>query len=195
MNKKVKVRRPKTTRDDLLSRLNTPLVSTTVVKPKPRKERRSSFFFRIGVDTDEKKRREVLSKPKELPIANAEVVARSTIYKEELPEAMKPKVDKVREYLLKDIGPSVLAMQTAVDQFYEVLKDTTDSEVNPQLQRDIEKMLQEGVRHKLAEYVCQYLGLKKDKAVQLQDALKVRAPKTNVVMMPDISKPERPLRE
>lgn len=195
MNKKVKVRRPKTTKDDLLSRLNTPLVSTTVIKPKPKKGRKSSFFFRIGVDTEEKQRREVLSKPKELPIANAEVVERSATYKNELPEAMKPKVDKVREYLLKDIGPSVLAMQTAVDQFYEVLKDTTDSDVNPQLQRDIEKMLQEGIRHKLSEYVCQYLGLKKEKALQLQEALKVKAPKTNVVMMPDISKPERPLRE
>ena len=171
----------------ILERLSTPALP---VEETTRDKFRSSFFFKLRGETEEDLRRKALTEKPEIPSSVRELEKRADLYKKELPRSMEARIDRVREYLLSEINPLVLSLLAGSEQAFDVLGRATESDVEKEMHRQLQTMLERGVKLKLSRFVAKYLGLTaKDAATLLE-----RNPPTSIVFprLQDI-KPEHPI--
>ena len=178
----------KTTNNSIADRLGN--LAQPEVKAAKVSKYQSSFFFKLSGDESESARRRALTEKPEVPRSERELDKRADLYKKELPASMEGRIDQVREYMLKEVNPLVLAALAGTQQAFNVLGKATESEVEAELQRRVETMLQKGVNIKLSRFVARYLGLRPKDAETLLE----RTPPATVVFPPirDIQ-PEHPI--
>ncbi len=162
--------------DDLLSALTTLAYSTPVreqpkklikkkkkkVQPKPLTEsnRRSRFFYTPTISiADEVAAARPISEPRVLEAVNAEVDARVATYSQELPPALQPNIEAVREYFVSQVAPKTLAVQAGTAQALDVIQRTLNTAIDPQPFAQFERMVAQARLIKMARFVAEYMEL------------------------------------
>lgn len=167
--------------DTLLAALTTIAHASPVEESKPKKTRRSRFFYRPSVsfqeDIDERKQ---ISKPVPVDLVDQEVQERLNTYKTELPTKLTANIDRVREFFLKEIAPLTLAGQSGAGQARDVVQRLLNAEIDGTPFAQYDRMLAIATTIKMAREITKYMGLPAAMAENLLDSIQ---PKKEVAFM------------
>jgi len=190
VKKSTRTQNPKVGSTSILDRLSNPALPVESIPVQSKRKYRSSFFFRLDGNPLEKERRKALTEKPEVPRSERALDERADKYKKELPASMDDKIREVREFMLSEINPLVLAAISGTEQAFNVLGKATGSEVERELQRKVQTMLQKGINIRLSRFIAEYLGLRQKDAATLLE----RSPPANIVF-PALGevKPENPI--
>lgn len=157
----------------------------------PETGRRSRFFFRLSdrIVSEEDQRIAEISKKKEIPQSDREIIERSKTYAKELPDAMLPMVDKVREFFLHELAPRMMAAGAGIVQAESVVEVITGTEVNESTGHAFRQMLSIASNIRMSRMVAEFMGLSERDAQTLLE--RISPTKEVIFMNPD---PQHPVR-
>jgi hypothetical protein len=146
-----------------------------IVLKQARPQWNSEFFFQVSesFDADLARRRKAMTMAKspELEALDADVENRRKTYQEQLPAELQANIERIREFFLKDIAPLLMAASAGVTQAQQVIHRTVDSPVDERPFAQFEAMLKSAASVRMAEFVTEYMGLSKDLADTLLNAV------------------------
>ncbi|MNL07127.1 hypothetical protein D3C87_1277900 [compost metagenome] len=157
----------------------------------PETGRRSRFFFRLSdrIINEEDQRIAEISKKKEIPQSDREIIDRGKTYAKELPKSMLPMVDEVREFFLHELAPKMMAAGAGIVQAESVVELITGTEVNESTGHSFRQMLSIASNIRMSRMVAKYMGLDERDAQLLLE--KISPTKEVIFMNPD---PQHPVR-
>jgi hypothetical protein len=135
---------------------------------------KSRFFYRPTKSFDaqvEKLKTESVQEQSELEFIDEMVRKRTEKYKAQLPPTIGKQIDKVREFLLRDIQPLVFAAQAGLTQAHMVSQATIEGEIDTTHFSQFERMVSKAVTMKIATFITNYFGLPRAKAEELVNSL------------------------
>jgi hypothetical protein len=144
--------------------------------------RRSRFFFvptKSFRDQINEARAAIAPVPRE-PEANAAIEERIVNYLTELPVAMEPNIERVREFFLNEVAPKDLAAQAAMAQSVEIIQKTLNAGISHESHAQFKRMIDRARLYKLAEFVVSYMGLPKTQVAALIQSIE---PQKEVLFM------------
>lgn len=121
--------------------------------------RRSRFWFKLETLKEETTRRKKEVQSKQLDHIDAEVQARLTQFKSEFPPELRDNMERVREFLLKDIAPLTMAVSGGALQSRDVIQQLVGSPVDAAILSRLEQMASRAAVLKLGLFVQKYFGL------------------------------------
>lgn len=156
---------------------------------------KSSFFFKLDDSSLERKRREALSKKKELPSSTREIDKIAESYKEVLPKDMESRIEEVRDFFLSELSPLVLAANVGCEQAMSILDITTEGQVDKDPQRKFNEMLMKGLQLRMSRFIVEYLGLDKKDYLRLLRNKKPNPRQQAISIFPPLEDvhPDRPV--
>jgi hypothetical protein len=100
--------------------------------------------------------------PKAVEHIDAEVESRLLTYRKEMPDILRNKVEKVREFFLTEIAPLTLASGGGNSQSREVVQRLLDTDVDTAMFARFENMVNRAATIKMAEFTLEYFQLPKE---------------------------------
>jgi len=165
------------------------LVPKKKIKRRPvvserRSERRSEFFFRLSESFQQEldRRRKALAKKRVNPalvLLDQEVEERKKVYEQELPEGLQANIERVREFILTEVAPLMMAVQAGTKQAQEVIQRTLNTAIDERPLVQFELMTQSAGRMRMAKFITKYMGLDESVAEEL---LATVAPKKEMMI-------------
>jgi hypothetical protein len=161
------------------------------VEPRTESRHRSQFFYMPTVSiADEVEAAKPISEPKVLEAVNAEVDSRVSLYSKELPTALQPNIEAVREYFVSHVAPKTLAVQAGTAQALDVIQRTLNTAIDPAPFAQFERMVAQARLIKMAGFVADYMQLPATAVADLVDSV---TPKKEVMIFhPNMGDERRP---
>jgi len=123
---------------------------------------RSKFIFRLDAPSDEDLRRQELVEKPELPRSSKEIDDRAGAYSIELPDSVEARISLVREFMLKELAPRMIAGFTGVQQARAVLQRVTGGEVDESTEHFFYQLMVKASNLRMSKFVAQYFDLPED---------------------------------
>jgi hypothetical protein len=145
----------------------------------------SRFLFRLTSSTEDQvtKLQEANSK-KQLEHVDAELEQQAKAYLPSVTKDLDQQITKVREFFLNDVAPRTLAAQAGVKQALEIIKRSIGIEVEQTSFIQFEQMLRLASKHKMAEFVVSYMGIKQSPESLVQG---LQPPKVTVPLLDSLA--------
>jgi hypothetical protein len=117
---------------------------------------KSRFFFVLDDTMDQHKEK---YKPKKLIHVDADLDERATLYRKEMTPELKSKIERIREFFLKDIAPLTMASAGGALQAQKVVERYVDGKVDTTMVSSFDQMVQRAARIKLSHFVLDLFEL------------------------------------
>ena len=153
--------------DQFLASLTTLAYEVPKKTSPAKKNRKSKFWFKLSTTEEYVNAQKELMNPRALEHIDHEVEDRLTEYKTEMPDALKEKIKKVREFFLTEIAPITLAAGGGALQAKEVAQRLLDVEVDSALFTRFDNMVNRAATLKLSQFVASLFDLPLDTAPSL----------------------------
>jgi hypothetical protein len=132
----------------------------------------SRFFYRPTKSLDEElEHRKKIAEPRAIDLVDEQVAARTKTYTQELPQKLDKNIAKVREFWLKNVAPLTLAAQAGSDQAKDVVQRSLGAPIDNMPFMKFQRMLEQGLTIKMANYLVTYLGIPRNQVAELIDSI------------------------
>jgi hypothetical protein len=121
--------------------------------------RSSRFWFQIETISEETARRKEQFKPKTLEHVDEAVTNRVKIFKKDIPQDLRNRIDQVREFFLKDVAPLTMASTGGALQARDVAERTLKTTVDSAIFSRFDNMVNRAATIKVARFVLAYFDL------------------------------------
>lgn len=160
-------------------------------EPIDRPARASRFFFRLTDLSDTEQRIADWTEKKQVESSTREIDVLSEAYTADLPKELIPHMNKVRDFLLKELSPSVLSANGGMLQAMQVMEQSF-GEVDDTIVHQFSTMVHRATLIRLSRFLVKHMGLSKSDADVLVAQV---SPKKEVLVVPQLAPPDQPLGE
>lgn len=120
---------------------------------------RSRFIFKLRGPSDEEVRRKELTERPELPRSTKEVDDRSESYSVELPGLMEDRLNKIREFMLQELAPRMLAAQAGITQARYVVDRVAGAQMDDSTEHFFNQLMVKAANLRMCKFIAEYFGL------------------------------------
>lgn len=169
-------------KQDFLNRLTRMAYVHPTKEAKADTEKRDSKFWFIVPDeyAEDNKNNVGIESLEEEPYG-AEIALKIEKYRDSVGRSVKPGIERVYDFISKEISPLLLALDGGVEQSRAVLHSVV-SDIDNYPFLTLELLTREAVKMKLAQFIVSYFGLNKADAEEL--VKRIQPPKQREVVIP-----------
>lgn len=174
--------------DDMLAALSEIAYATPQHREAaPKKKRfKSRFFFVLSASiVDEAKSRAHKVKPKQVEYVDAEIDTRVKTLRKDMPKDLEARIETVREFFLREIGPRTLAGGAGSVQARSVVEKLLNTQVDGTQFAKFERMSHEAVNIRMAKFIAKFYGLPRRDVARLLTSIEARPQQPIMIPIPN----------